>query len=238
MKFLTDMHIHTVASGHAYSTIDEIAREAGKKGLELIAITDHSPGMPGGPHEYHFHNFGIVPKELYGVRILKGIEANIIDFEGGVDFNQEMIKPLDVVIASFHPPCIPFADEKTCTRGFIRAMENPHVHIIGHPGDARYPFDHEAIVRASKETGTLLEINNASLRPGGFRPGVRENLIEMLKYCNQMDVPVIANTDAHIAYQVGEFKETLAFLEEIQFPEALILNLQPQKVLQLIGYTD
>ena len=60
MKFLTDLHIHTVASGHAYSTIEEIARAAGEKGLEIIAITDHTAGMPGGAHDFHFQNLGVV----------------------------------------------------------------------------------------------------------------------------------------------------------------------------------
>lgn len=238
MKFLTDMHIHTVSSGHAYSTVDEIAREAAQKNLELIAITDHSSGMPGGPHDYHFYNLGVIPRQLYGVNVLRGVEANIINFDGHIDVTPDIIKSLDIVIASFHPPCISFADEKACTRGFIGAMENPDVTIIGHPGDSRYPFDHRAVVEAAKRTGTLLEVNNASLKPGGFRPGVRENLVEMLKYCNKMDVPVLANTDSHIAYQVGEFGETISFLELLQFPKELILNLDSKKVLNFIGLTD
>lgn len=238
MKFLTDMHIHTVSSGHAYSTIDEIARAAGEKGLSIIAITDHTSGLPGGAHDYHFHNLGVVPRRLYGVHVLRGVEANIIDFNGAIDASEDIVKSVDVVIASYHPPCIRFGNVEECTKGFIGAMENPHIDIIGHPGDARYPFNHLEVVKASKRTGTLLEINNASLRPGGFRPGVRENLVEMLKICSQLDVPVIANTDAHIAYQVGEFKETLNFLEEIQFPKELILNLQPEKILNFIGYRD
>ena len=64
MKFLTDMHIHTVASGHAYSTIDEIARFAAEKGLKVIAMTDHSSGMPGGPHDFHLHNTRAIPRVL------------------------------------------------------------------------------------------------------------------------------------------------------------------------------
>lgn len=238
MKFLTDLHIHTISSGHAYSTIEEITREAGKNELSVIAITDHTCGLPGGAHDFHFQNLGVVPRIMHGVTVLRGVEANIIDFNGTIDANEELTKNLDVVIASYHPPCIRFGDKEECTRGLIGAMENPRINIIGHPGDSRYPFDHEAIVKASKRTGTLLEINNASLRPGGFRPGVRENLIEMLKYCSKHDVPVIANTDTHMAYQVGGFAETLHLLEEIQFSKDLILNLDPQKVLSILNYKD
>lgn len=236
MKFLTDFHTHTVASGHAYSTIQEIAQEAAKKELAVIAMTDHTSGLPGGAHDFHFNNLGVLPREMYGVKVLRGAETNIISFDGEIDAPKEVTRGLDVVIASYHPPCIRFGEKEEVTRGFIGAMENERVHIIGHPGDARYPFDHEELVKASLRTGTLLEINNASLRPGSFRPGVRENLIEMLKYCNQYDVPIIANTDTHISFQVGDFTETISFLESIQFPEALILNLYPEQLLAHIGY--
>ena len=177
-------------------------------------------------------------RSMHGVTVLRGMEANIIDFDGNIDAEPEMLKVVDLVVASFHPPCIRFSDEKECTKGFIGAMEKPYIHIIGHPGDSRYPFNHEEIVKASKRTGTLLEINNASLRPGGFRPGVRENLIEMLHYCNKYDVPVIANTDAHMAYLVGEFQETIELLEEIAFPQELILNEHPQEILKILQLTN
>lgn len=234
MKFLTDMHIHTVASGHAYSTIDEIARFAAEKGLKVIAMTDHSSGMPGGPHDFHFHNMRAIPRVLYGVTVVRGIEANIVDFDGKVDINEDYINVLDFAIASLHPPCIRFGDKEEVTRAMIGAMENPYVKILGHPGDNRYPFDHEAVVLASKRTGTLLEVNNASLRPGGFRPGVRENLVELLKYCKIHGVPVIANTDAHTAYAVGEFEESIRLFEEVDFPKELIQNLYPERLLDFI----
>ena len=73
-----DLHVHTVASGHAYSTIGEIAVEAGRKGLRLVGMTDHGPALPGGPHPYHFAALRFVPETLHGVRILRGVEANIL----------------------------------------------------------------------------------------------------------------------------------------------------------------
>lgn len=234
MKFLTDMHIHTVSSGHAYSTIDEIARFASEKQLKMIAMTDHSSGMPGGAHDFHFQNMRAIPRELYGVTVVRGVEANIIDFEGHIDVDEEVMKALDFAIASLHPPCIRFGNKEEVTKAMILAMENPFVKILGHPGDNRYPFDHEEVVLASKRTGTLLEVNNASLKPGGFRPGVRENLVELLKYCKIHKVPVIANTDAHTAYAVGEFEESIKLFKEVDFPEELILNLHPERILDFI----
>src|SRR5512146_3220126 len=54
LKIVADMHTHTIASGHAYSTVNELAHAAAAKGLAAMAITDHGPALPGGPHLYHF----------------------------------------------------------------------------------------------------------------------------------------------------------------------------------------
>ncbi len=117
----------------------------------------------------------------------------------------------------------------------IMAMENPYVNIIGHPGDSRYPLNYEEVVLASKRTGTVLEVNNASFRSVSMREGVRDSMVEILKYCNKHDVPVMANTDAHLCYDVGKFDDTVKLFEEIGFPEDLVLNLYPDKVLELLG---
>ena len=53
MQFIADLHIHSIASGHAYSTVNENAKAAADRGLQLIALTDHGPKMPGGPHLYY-----------------------------------------------------------------------------------------------------------------------------------------------------------------------------------------
>lgn len=238
MNYVTDLHIHTISSGHAYSTVHENITYAKQRGLEVIAITDHSSRMPGAPHYFHFCNLKAIPKVVDGVRVLRGVEANIIDYDGTIDVGPEVLDGLDMAIASLHPPCIEFADQETITCAVERAMENPYVKILGHPGDQRYPIDPERLVLASKRTGTLIEINNASLKPQSFRPGVRESLVEILKYCKQYDVPVVVNTDAHICYEVGMFEESLDFMVEQQFPEHLILNTQPLKLLEILGCND
>ncbi|OON98689.1 MAG: phosphatase [Epulopiscium sp. Nele67-Bin004] len=239
MKLLTDVHVHTVVSGHAYSTFDENARWAKDNGIKVMGIADHTDGIPGGASYLHFINMKVLPREVYGVKILRGMELNILDYNGSVDYGEEILKRVDYTIASYHPPCIePTTDAKLATRGMIMAMENPYVTIIGHPGDNRYPLDYEEVVLASKRTGTVLEVNNASLRSVSMRQGVRDSLIEILKYCNKHDVPVMANTDAHLCYDVGKFDDTVKLFEEISFPEELILNLYPDKVIELLSSTD
>lgn len=234
MKFLADMHTHTIASGHAYSSFKENIEEASKKGLDLIAMTDHTIGMPHGAHEYYFMNLRVLPKSLYNVQMITGAEVNIIGYEGELDVNQTLLEEVDYVIASLHPPCIPFADKTTITHCVDKVMENPFVSTIGHPGDDRYPLDFEYIAKKAKETGTLLEINDASLQEGTFRIGVRENLKVLLNYCKKYETPVVAGTDAHVFLQIGDFERTYKLLEEIDFPSELVLNTDINKLLSYI----
>ena len=76
-KSVLDLHTHTVASGHAYCSLREMARAASDKGLELLGITEHAPMMPGTCHEFYFNNLKVVPRELYGIQLLLGSEVNI-----------------------------------------------------------------------------------------------------------------------------------------------------------------
>lgn len=230
MKILVDVHTHTISSGHAYSTITENMQAASRKGLKMMAMTDHTSGIPGAPPRFFFDNLKVLPSEMFGVRLLKGAETNIINYEGEIDLPEDVLEKLDIVLASFHPPCIHFADKETVTTGLIKVMENPYVNVIGHPGDNRFPLDFEQIVLASKRTGTLLEVNNASLKPGSFRPGVRENLMEILKYCKAYEVPIVLGTDAHFHEDVGELKESIELLESIDFPAHLVLNTDPDRL--------
>lgn len=230
MKILVDTHTHTLSSGHAYSTVTENMKSASQKGLKMVAMTDHTPGMPGSTHVFHFDNLKAIPDEMFGVKLLRGAETNIVSYDGEIDLPVATLEKLDIVIASYHPPCIDFTDEETIMRSLIKTMENPYVHIIGHPGDSRYPMNYEEAVLASKRTGTLLEVNNASLKPGSFRPGVRENLIQMLGYCKKYEVPVVLGTDAHFHTQVGAFDESVTLLEELDFPEHLVLNCDPERL--------
>ncbi|MBN2656363.1 MAG: phosphatase [Spirochaetales bacterium] len=224
MKNLLDIHCHSIASGHAYSSIEENARAASARGLELLAITDHGPAMPGGAHIYHFHNLRILPTRIEGVRILKGAEANIMNYDGSIDLDEECLAGLDFVIASLHPPCIAFGSERENTDAMIGAMRNPGIHVIGHPGDARYPFNIEEVVAASKETGTLLEINNSSLKPTSFRPGSDAILRKTAAVCLEKNVPLVMGSDAHFSADAGLFHEAEKLLAEAGFPEEMILN--------------
>jgi putative hydrolase len=238
MKILIDLHTHTVSSGHAYSTLQENVQEAKNKGLEYYGFSDHGPMMPGAPHIFHFQNIKVVPREINGVKVLRGVEANIIDFKGSIDMTDATLRYIDYVIASAHMPCIISRTIDENTNALIGAMKNPRVQFIGHPDDGRFQVDYKRLVKAAKEENVILEVNNSSLDPKAFRQNGRENVIEMLKLCKELEVQVLVSSDAHISFSVGEFNYALEILTELNFPEHLVINTNPEKFLRFIGFTQ
>lgn len=231
MKILADTHAHTIVSGHAYSTIREMAAAAVSRGMQAMALTEHAPDMPGTCQEYYFMNLDVVPREMNGIRMLFGAELNILNPQGEVDLSDQIIKDLDIVIASIHIPCYGLNHTKEeNTNAYLAAMKNPYIHIIGHPDDGRFPVDYEALVKGAKETHTLLELNNSSLRPKSFREGTRENMLTMLDLCKQYDVPVTTGSDAHIDIDAGNFCYVQEVLDYCHFPEDLIVTTDLEKL--------
>ena len=235
MKLVLDVHNHTIASGHAYSTIQEYADEAQKAGLSLIAITDHAPAMPNSAGEFYFLNFRIIPREIKGVKIMMGVELNIMDKSGRVDLNEQFFKDYSPNIASFHYPCYKFSkDDMTeeerseeITAAIMNIMDNPLIHILGHPGDPKYPFDIEKVVKKSLETGTLLEINNANLitdNSNFSRQGADAAMLKILKICKKTGCPIVLGSDAHFSSLTGKFEQSVELLKKAKFPYKLVAN--------------
>lgn len=224
MKYVLDVHTHTLVSGHAFNTIMEMAHAAGESGLELLGISEHGMSMPGTCHEFYFQNLRIIDRNAYAVPLLFGAEVNIMDENGGLDMSSGLISALDYAIASLHPPCVRFLNKEEATRTIIKVIKNPNIHIIGHPDDGRYPLDYDAVARAAKEYHTLLEVNNSSLMPTSFRPNARENYMEMLYACEKYKTEIILNSDAHVDTLVGRHDYSYELIRETGFPEELIIN--------------
>lgn len=233
MDLIIDTHTHTLASGHAYNTINEMAKSAADKGLKLLAITDHAPAMPGSCSYMYFLNRRALKREKYGIRLLFGTELNIINTDGALDLEDSILKKLDICIASIHSPCYKEATAEQNLNAYIKAMKNPYVNIIGHPDDGRFPVDMEKLVLAAKENHVLLEVNNASLDPEGFRKNTEANDLEMLKFCKKYGQPVVIGSDAHVEEEVGNFGRARNVIAKAEFPEELVINTSVEK---LYGY--
>ena len=228
MTDLLDVHTHTIASVHAYSTLREMITAAKEKGLSLIGISDHAPSMPGAFHEFYFCNFKVIRRDAYGIDLIMGVELNIIDFAGSTDLRQEFLDRMDYAIASLHDPCIRPGTREQNTAALIGAMKNPKVKIIGHPDNPKYPVDFDALAKAAKENHVLLECNNSSYMPCGSRQGSRELAGELLAACKKHGTMVIMGSDAHIDLDVGNHACAQELIKKYQFPEELVINSRPE----------
>lgn len=231
MNIIADTHAHTLASGHAYSTIHEMAAAAAKRGMQVLALTEHAPEMPGTCGLFYFQNLRVIPREMHGIRMLFGAELNIMDPKGRVDLPESTVRKLDIAVASIHVPC--FGLEHTreeVMSAYVEAMKKDYIHIIGHPDDSRFPIDYELLVKTAKETHTLLEVNNSSLHPESFREGARENILTMLELCRRYEVPITTGSDAHVDADAGSFSFTQKVLDECGFPEELVVTTDFEKL--------
>ena len=226
IKIQVETHSHTVASSHALSTLLELVQRAKELKMAGICITDHGVALPDSPHPYYFRAGRIIPKEIDGIRVFFGAEANIVDYNGQLDLEEQVLRRLDWVIASYHEPCIESGNEEKVTRGWLKVLENPYVDVMGHSGNPNFPYHYCKVISRAKELGKIVEINVNSKKA---RRGSFENCIEIAKTCKDLRCPIVVSSDAHIALQIGKYDEVLAMLESISFPQELVLNADTQR---------
>lgn len=224
MIIQADMHTHTVASTHAYSTITENCLYAKEIGLKAIAMTDHGMMMPDSPHVWHFGNMKILPRKIHDIIVLKGAEVNIYNYNGELDLDDDELKRLEWVVASYHKYTFPDykpADPRVVTDGYLKAIRNPHIDVIGHPTTDFFPFEHERAVKAFKEYDKLIEINESSIKR---KPGAEKTAVIVLELCKKFDVPVVLNSDSHFWTEVGMTPVAEQILNALDFPKRLVVN--------------
>lgn len=234
MKLIADLHLHTVSSGHSYSTLEEYIAEAKRIGLKMIAITDHGPAMPGGPHYYHFSNMRMIPPVIQGIRVIRGIEANIINDHGGIDLSEQEIKwgGLEIVMAAMHPRVgYENQGEEKNTEVLLKALQNPYINVIAHPGNPKYPVKVKEVVEAAKKHRVLIEINNSS---DFSRPGSHDKCVEFAREVKRAGWKVICGTDSHISSMLGKFDGALKIFAEAGLTEEDVVNTSEEMIEKFI----
>nr|WP_113867626.1 phosphatase [Brenneria salicis]NMN92064.1 putative hydrolase [Brenneria salicis ATCC 15712 = DSM 30166]RBP61187.1 putative hydrolase [Brenneria salicis ATCC 15712 = DSM 30166]RLM30207.1 phosphatase [Brenneria salicis ATCC 15712 = DSM 30166] len=227
-----DLHMHTVASTHAYSTVHDYLAEAVRRGVKLIAITDHGPEMVDAPHAFHFTNMRILPRLVDGVGILRGIEANI-KANGNTDCSEKMRASLDLIIAGFHKQVFAPAGKIANTDTMIAAMASGHVHIISHPGNPESPVDIPSIVEAAAHFNVALEVNNSSFTYS--RRGSDPNCRTIVAAVRERGGWLSLGTDSHSAFTLGDFTECQKILDDECFLLERVLNVSPRRVLDFLA---
>ena len=133
-----------------------------------------------------------VNDSIEGIRVLKGIEVDILS-DGRLDFDDEFLSEFDLVVASVHSKFS--MTEKEATDRLIRAVQNPHVDILGHPSGRLllsregYPINMRAVIDAAAAARTAIEIN--------ANPARLELDWRFLSYAREKGVQIPINTDAH-----------------------------------------
>ncbi|MBQ3339467.1 MAG: phosphatase [Atopobiaceae bacterium] len=248
MRLACDPHVHTFFSRHAYSTLEENLRAASARDLELIGITEHYSAMlwpEDDPRNFQYYqNFRSWPREVGGVYLCHGAEADIVDLEGhlfgfdimvdrhfsGPAFKQPrslkdiVFKDCDYVIASVHDRTFAKgADTAQLTQAYLGALDDPRVFILGHIGRSGLAFDIDEVLLRARELGKCIEINDHSLAPHR-RQETFPRCRAIAERCAELGVQVAVSSDAHISFEVGGFEHALGLLDEVGFPEELVVT--------------
>lgn len=226
MHFEVDTHTHTVLSGHAHSTIMENAAAAARLRLKGIVMSDHGPTIHSSAPDYNIGTYAYLPLHIEGVRIYRGIEANIIDHTGTLDIREKYIRQLEFVIAGMHEVVIVSGGIIKDTEAVIAALNNKYVDIIAHPDNPSYALDYETVVKEAARLGKLLELNDHSME---YREGGIRNAEKFLALCKKYNVRISVSSDAHSAFGIGKFDAALKQIEANGFPESLIVNLKAER---------
>ncbi|MBE7048690.1 MAG: phosphatase [Ruminococcaceae bacterium] len=227
-KIKAESHTHTIASTHAFSTVHEMITFAQARGIELLAITDHGPGIPDGAHLFHFGCMKFLPRKVGSLYVIRGAETNIMDYNGTVDLPQEILQKLDWVIASIHKYCLAPGTVADHTNTYINALKNPYVDAIAHSGYPNYAYDIDAVLETAKTYNKAIELNNHTFSD---RKGSIENCKKIARRCAELGVKVILSSDAHIAYQLGHTDLCWELAMEAGIKEEQIINLNAETFL-------
>ena len=226
-----DLHVHTKYSDGSHD-IEELVDEARKRGYKYIAITDHSKGLGvarGMSIEKLLEQnkkIEAVNKRLKNFFLLSGVEMDIRS-DGTMDYPDEVLKKLDIVVASIHSG---FRQSKEqLTKRLVSAMKNPFVSIIAHPTgrligerDA-YDVDMDEVLMTARDTGAAIEVNAYPLRLDLSDIYIRK--------AKGMGIPLAISTDAHVAYQFDFMRYGVGIARRGWLEKKDVLNTYPYKAL-------
>lgn len=220
-----DVHMHTTATDGSFS-IREMAEAALLRGRSYIAITDHSKnlamtnGLDDARALDHIRAIHAVDKEMEGrIRVFAGIEVDILQ-DGSLDLEDDTLAQMDVVIGSIHSAFDLPADVQT--ERILRAIENPYLHILGHPTGRKvlkrdpYPFDMDKVLRRCAELGVAVEHNAAP---------ARADLNDLnLRKARSLGCKISVNTDAHSLEDMDKMRFGITQLRRAWLTKDDVLN--------------
>jgi DNA polymerase (family X) len=222
-----DVHMHTVETD-GRNTIEEMAEAAKAKGYKYMAITDHSKnlafanGLDDKRAEAHIQRIWAVGKRMEGIKVLAGIEVDILA-DGDLDLSDSVLEQMDVVIASVHSH---FQQEPAkMTDRLLKAVSNKNVSAIGHPTgrlllrrDA-YPFDLDAVLKNAAKNKVAMELN--------AYPDRLDLCDRHLRQAKEAGVKILINTDSHHTSHMEKIKYGILQARRAWLTKDDVLNTLP-----------
>ena len=229
-----DLHIHSINSGHAYGTYYSIAKEAARKKMKLIAITDHGPNMIGTNGFIHFKMANRAPKVIDGVRVLWGCEANVINGKGEIDLNKECQEEVELLSVGFHRGSgyEDLGKEKN-TEAMKKALQNPKVKIFTHPTHCQFDCDFEDVCNCALDNNVLLEINENYLGESDAKK--LQEFKTMVDMAKERGKKLVLGSDAHFLHEIGEDNNIKKYWKEIGLSKEIIINNYPKELMDFLG---
>ena len=214
-----DLHSHSLFSLCGCHTVIEMLTEAKALKMKALAITDHGRTLKGRLNGVFYKR---LTDPVPGVRLIKGIECNVLDTPGSIDCPLEFLPHMDVVLLGIHHNIQHGLGKGKYTEMLISAMEkNRFVDIIAHPNVLEYEVEFEPLARAALKFGMALELNNSKPVLGRTTP---EALKALILACKQIECPVVISSDAHVLSEIGRDEAIRSLLTELEFPKRLIVN--------------
>ncbi|MCK9379162.1 MAG: PHP domain-containing protein [Candidatus Moranbacteria bacterium] len=236
-----DLHLHTVASGHAQCTLVEYIEQAKKLKMNVIGISDHGPNNAETlTTEVYFRTLDRIPDVVDGIRVLKGIEANVINEGGDIDVSDKLAERLDFVMASFHENA-GYIDQgkEGNTKTLIKLIRSGKIDIITHPFNTKsYDVDMEKISEEACKNNVLLEVNFSYIKGRKLQSFTISNLKIIIDIVRRNGKKVILGSDAHNIWELGDDSSLTSIKEEIGLTDDLIINNYSEELFEFLGIKE
>ncbi|HEX3020017.1 MAG TPA: PHP domain-containing protein [Chitinispirillaceae bacterium] len=214
-----DLHVHSLFSHCGLHTILELINQARVTGMKGLAITDHGLTMGGRLNDVFYNRFRCPFEDI---RLLKGIECNILDEQGAIDLPESFLPFMDIVLLGIHHNTPKGCPREYYTSLLIRAMEkNPAIDIITHPNDSIYPLDYLSIAKKASASGIALELNNSRIL---YSRSSVDDTLNLLRICKQEKCQIAVCSDTHAIQELGQDSSVAPLLKMVDFPEELLIT--------------
>jgi putative hydrolase len=214
-----DLHCHSLFSGCGVHTVIELLTRARELGLAALAVTDHGPAVGGRLNSVFFER---LQEPVPGIRLLKGVEANLGPSPGTTDFPTAYLPHCDVALIGIHSNTPRGHSPSAYTDLLLATLEaHPFLDVVTHANSEEYPLEFDRLAVGVRDLGRAIELNNSKVALARVAPAVTTHL---LRACMAAGCPVVVNSDAHTLNEIGNDDAIRAAMTAVGFPAELVVN--------------